>query len=134
VEGPWQRVRRLARHRLAPILLVAILAILTVRTCQTESVEATVELRYGEAAELVREVRGELLRPGESEALGYFGRPYGEAGAPGPLRWDLQASPGSYVLDLEVELEGEWVQLERRIELSDRALITVDLERDLAGR
>jgi hypothetical protein len=131
VDGPGHRLRRLARHRLAPLVLVAVLAMLTVRTCQSESVEATVELRFGDAAEQVREVRGELLRPEETEAVGYFARPYGEAGAPGPLRWTLQASPGSYVLELEVDREGEWIPIERRIELSDRARITVDLERDL---
>jgi hypothetical protein len=131
VEGTGSRLRQLARHRLAPLVLVAILAMLTVRTCQTESVQATLELRFGDAAELVREVRGELLRPGETEAVGYFARPYGEAGAPGPLRWDLQATPGSYVLELEVDLDGEWIPIERRLELSDRARITVDLERDL---
>lgn len=131
MDGSENPLRRIVRHRLAPLLLIALLAALTVRTCQAESVEATVELRFGEAAELVHEVRGELLRPDESEALGYFGRPYGEGGAPGPLRWDLQAAPGGYVLDIEVDLEGEWISLKRSIELSDRAVITVDLERDL---
>ena len=132
MNGFGKKLRRVARHRLAPLLLVVILVGLTARTCQSESVEATVELRFGEAAERVREVRGELLHPDSSEALGYFGRPYGEGGAPGPLRWDLQASPGHYVLDIEVELQGAWITIERRIELSDRAVVTVDLERDLS--
>lgn len=124
-------LRRIARHRLAPLVLVAILALLTLRTCQAETVESTLELEFGPAAADVREVRGELLRPDESEAIGSVVRSYGDGGAPGPLRWDLEATPGSYELELDVVMEGSWVEIERGVEIRDRAVVTVDLEPSL---
>lgn len=126
-------LKRIARHRLAPLVLVAILALLLVRTCQAESVEVTLEVDFGAAAGEVRAVHGELMRPEESEAVGYFHRSYGEGGAPGPLSWDLQASPGTYDLELEVELEDGWVEAERVVSLHDRAVVGVDLEDALVG-
>ncbi len=131
MSGPAHSVRRLVRHRIAPIVLVAILALMAARTCQSESIETTAELRFGEVSEDIREVRGELLRPGETEAVAYFSRAFGDAGPPGPVRWELRAAPGPYELELEIQLEDAWVEIEREVELLDRGVVRVDLGDEL---
>lgn len=117
------------RRFLIGLAFLAVLLFLGQRTCESQGASATVVLRDDSpAAAGVRHVAVELVRPGQSERLGYFEAELPAGHGPELARWPVHADAGSY--QLVIDLRGPDVfRTERRtVELTDRATITVHLE------
>lgn len=106
--------------RIVSLAFLAVLLLLTARTCETESAECVLQFRVdGEAGARLRELRVRLLEPTGPEVLGQFRKvyrtpPVGDAG-----RWPLTTAAGDYRLELEVVTDDGASEYTRAIVLED---------------
>jgi len=119
----WRAIRK----RLMPVAFLAALALLATRTCASESASAQIQFAVGDAP--VTELRADLYRGESDEGLGYFESKLVQDGIAGT--WSLTADPGTYRLAIEARTPHAVERIERTVQIRDRAVITVDLERDL---
>jgi hypothetical protein len=122
------------RRWLAGAAFLIALAVLSSRTCRSESASAEVRFRVGQAGGDLRQLEAELFRPGDDELIGFYRRSYdrgvlGEAG-----RWPLRADPGLYRMKIALVSSGGTTRVDRGVDLRDGAVVTIDLEADLAAR
>lgn len=122
------------RRWVAGAAFLLAVGVLASRTCHSESASAEVRFRVGAAGGDLQRLEAELFRPGEGEVLGFYRRSFdrgvvGEAG-----RWPLRADAGVYQVKVALVSPRGTARVERAVELQDGAVITIDLEADLAGR
>ncbi len=124
--------RQTLRRRIAPIAFLGALALLGVRTCGTEMARVDLRFELGSAAAEVRSFAVDVHRGEEVAPVAYQTAEFGVGGASETLPdWSLQLDPGQYVLKIRMATASGGVLVERRIEVSDRAVITIDLEDEL---
>jgi len=106
---------------------------LSTRTCRSESASAEIRFRVGDAGARLERLDAELYRPGEQDVLGYYRRFYDRAGGSRAEagRWPLRADAGMYRMVIDLTTQTGKVRVERGLEIQDRAVITIDLQRDL---
>lgn len=125
------------RRRVAPVVLVAALAVLGSRTCASEMAQVDIHLLFGPAHPRILAVRGDLFPEGEPMGVAYFERHYRDEAAGRSVRdahFELgQLDPGSYVLRIEARLEGGVRLVERTIYIRDQAQVTIDISDDISG-
>lgn len=124
---------RTLRKRIAPVALMAALALLAVRTCSGEAAQAELVVDLGEHAGQVQAVRVDVFRQGEDTGVLVFERTYGEHGAAAMPRFEAQLVPGTYALQIEVRMPGRTARFERTVEVRDQAVIRVNAERELTS-
>jgi hypothetical protein len=115
----YQRFRRIV----APLALVAALAVLAQETCRGEDrAEVSFALTLGPAAADVRHVRVDLWADGAS--VGFF---EAEASPGRPLGWRQPVPAGALEATIAITLhDGRVVELRRRIFASAGAQVTID--------
>lgn len=111
-----------------PIAFLAALVLLATRTCSSET--ASVEIRFFVGDAPVTQIRADLYRGDSEQGLGYFESKHIDADRVAGA-WKLTADAGMYRLAVEARLGDRIVNLSRSVELRDRAVVTVNLERDL---
>ncbi len=124
------RIRRLARSRVAPLLVLGAVLIFGARTCDKEPARVEVTFDFGAAAGRVRTLHADVFRGDQVASVAYFDADYA-GGAPHGRPWALQLNPGSYRLQLIVTTGAGTRTVERHIQAEDRARITVALEDEL---
>lgn len=125
--------RQTLRRRVAPIAFLAALLLLGMRTCSTEMARVELRFAFGKAAPDVRTFAVDVFRGDEVAPVAYHNADYGAGGAPAVQTWELQLDPGPYMLKIRVTLASGTRQVERRVEASDRAAVTVNLEDELSA-
>lgn len=96
--------------------------------CKSESAEATIRFRLGDAGREVRSLRAELYRGDDPEVLGFWEHNFDERGS-GPVAgpWTVRADAGVYRLELVIRTAAATGRATRSIELREGASITVDI-------
>ena len=113
---------------------VLAVAFLSTRTCKSDSVSGEIRFQVGDAGPSLRRLEAELVRPGEDEVLGFYRQSFNRGTGRSAGRWPLRADAGLYRLRIELTSTAGRVRVERGVDLQDGAVVTIDLERDLAGR
>ena len=122
------------RTRVAPLVFLALMVLLTARTCKSEFAQVHIEFDLGPRAADVRGFRVDVFRQGDDVSAVFFEHPVGSDKPLGRPGFDAQLDSGTYQLVFEVVLRDGTRRFERVIETTDNANITVDLRRDLAPR
>jgi len=126
-----QRVKKWRQHAGYAAFLLA-LVFLTTRTCRSENASAEIRFRVGQAGAALRGLDAELLRPGEDEVLGFYRRDYPQGSGSGAGQWTVRADPGLYRMKVGLRTAAGLTKVERGLEIFAGAIVTIDLERDLA--
>ena len=97
---------------------------------------ASAEIRFhvGAAGAQLRGLDVELYRPGEQELLGFYRQSYERGSGREAGRWRVHADSGMYRAVIALRSPAGTRRVERALEIQDRAVITIDLEADLAAR
>ncbi len=115
------------------MLFLGALVLVTLRTCQTESVSTTIEFRVGQAGKDVRQLRVDLFTE-QDEAVGYFER-FTPRGSPDLVgSWTLRADSGLYRMRVELSTVDDRVVVNRHLEVRDGRIVTVALAHELEDR
>ncbi len=126
-----QRVKKW-RQRAGYAAFLLALVFLTTRTCRSESASTEMRFRVGQAGATLRGLEAELYRPGEEEVLGFYRRDYQHGSGSDAGRWTVRADPGLYRMKIALRTAAGSTRIERGLEVFDGAVVTIDLEPDLA--
>jgi hypothetical protein len=122
------------RRWVAGAAFVLAVGLLASRTCQSEVASAEIRFLVGGAGAELQRLDVELYRPGDAELVGFYRRTYERGSGPDAGRWRLRADSGMYRAEIALRSRAGTTRVERALEIQDRAIITIDLEPDLAGR
>ena len=113
------------RRVVAPVALIAALALLAYDTCRTEdSAEVRFAVDFGDTASEVRHVRIDLWDGDAS--FGFFEKRFGDAGATAPVRWKQPVPSGALEATISVTLaSGEVVPMRKPLR-ADGGEIVID--------
>jgi hypothetical protein len=129
-ERSWYDVMR---RRVAPIAFLLALVALSYQTCQAESVEVELTVRFGPDAGAVDSVRIDVVRDGSGDHVAFVERRFAR-GAPVELRQSVPLSEGMYRLDIELMIDGQGRRLSRVIDVAGEGGIRVDISGELNPR
>lgn len=113
---------------------VLAVAFLATRTCRSESVTGEIRFQVGDAGASLRRIDVELVRPGDDEVLGFYRQSFDRGAGRSAGRWPLRADAGLYRLRIDLTTTTGKTRVERGVDLQEGAVVTIDLERDLAAR
>jgi hypothetical protein len=116
----WKTVRT----RVLPVVMVVLLALVAIDTCETATAEIELRFDLGDQAALVEALEADVYAPDAAAPVAYFRDP---APAAAVLRWKVALDPGPYRLLITVHTGAGASRLERQIEATSRAVITVPL-------
>ncbi|MCG8417917.1 MAG: hypothetical protein MJE77_08245 [Proteobacteria bacterium] len=127
----WSARYAVVKKRIAPLVFLVALTVLATRTCASEM--ATVEITFdlGQARPDVRLFRVDAFRHGSETGVLHFERHYSNQGPPSSPTIEARLDPGLYELLFSVTLKSGLQRFERVIDVTDRAEITLRLERNL---
>ena len=126
-------VRKILRSRFMPLIFLGALLILGVKTCGSEGAQIELVVDFGAAASEVRELRIDLYRGTDVAPVAYHRASFGEGGASAGVSWKVHIDAGSYTARFMVKSATATVNTTRKFEATDRAKVTISLERDLTG-
>lgn len=114
------------RRVIAPVALIAALALLAYDTCGAEQdAEVRFAVDFGDTAPEVRHVRIDLWRGDDS--IGFFERRFGEAGVVEPVRWRQVVPGGALEATISVTLAGgEIVPMRKPLRAPEDGEVTID--------
>lgn len=114
------------RRVIAPVALVAALALLAYDTCRAEEgADVRFAVDFGDTAPDVRHVRIDLWHGDDS--VGFFERSFGEAGAVDPVRWKQPVPGGALDATISVTVVGgEVVPMRKRLRAPEDGEIVID--------
>jgi hypothetical protein len=114
------------RRVIAPIALIAALALIAYDTCGAEErAEVRFSVDFGDDASAVRHVRVDLWSGGES--IGFFEKGFGDGGVTAPVHWRQPVPGGAIEATISVTLAGgEVVPLRRELGAPAEGEVVID--------
>ncbi len=125
----WEFLRR----RLAPLVIVLIVAMLGVRTCESDLADVEIRLRLGAASAQVQALRVDVFPTGDQAGVAYFERRYAAGRAPEAVSMSAHVDPGMYRVHIDATLVDDARSIWRQIEVRHQAVVTIDLRDALSN-